>query len=95
MLRVKATVQIIGVPVACSEGIKDSWREAAAWAAAKLHDHFGEAVKVEYYDLFDPSCPAFPNDAQIPVVLINSVCFSSGGKISVPAIRKYLEGPGG
>ena len=90
----KALIQIIGVPVACSDGIKDSWREVAGWARAKLAEQFGVAVKVEYYDLFDPACPPFPADAQIPVVLIDSVCFSSGGKISVPAIRKHLEGLG-
>lgn len=90
-----ALVQIVGTPVACSSGVKESWREVATWAETSLTARFGDAVKVVYYDLFDPACPTFPQDAQIPVVLINHVLFSSGGKISVPAIRKYLEGRGG
>ena len=84
-------VQIIGVPVACSDGFKDTWREVAAWATSQLEARFGDAVQVEYYDLFDPICPVLPPAAQLPVVLINGECLSSGGKISIPAIRKRLE----
>ena len=29
-------VHIIGAPVACAEGMKDTWREVAAWAAGQL-----------------------------------------------------------
>ena len=84
-------VQIIGTPVACPEGVKDSWRDVANWANHKLTERFGSAVQVEYYDLFDPACPKFPEYAKIPVVLINGLVFSNGGKISVTAIRKYIE----
>jgi hypothetical protein len=42
-------------------------------------------------DLFDPACPPLPPDAQLPLVLVNAEVLSSGGKISVPAIRKRLE----
>jgi hypothetical protein len=86
-----ALVQIIGTLVACTDGVKDTWRETAAWAAQKLAERFGGALRVEYFDLFDPHCPAFPTSAQIPVVLINGQLFSSGGKISIPAIRRHLE----
>ncbi len=84
-------VQIIGAPIACMEGVKDSWREVASWAASQLTARFGPAVQVEYIDLFDPACPSLPSGAELPVVLVNSEVISSGGKISVPAIRKYLE----
>jgi len=90
----QALIQIVGTPVACGEGYRDSWREAAAWAAERLVARYGEAVRVEYHDLFDPACPAFPPHAQIPVVLINAECVSSGGKISVPTIRKHLDAMG-
>jgi hypothetical protein len=89
-----AIVTIIGAPVACKEGIKDTWREVAEWAASQLTARFGLAVQAEYYDLFDPACPSLPPGAQLPIVIVNRVVISQGGKISVPAIRKYLEAAG-
>lgn len=90
----RATVQIIGSQVVCPVGVKDSWREIAEWSAGQLANRFGDAVQVEYFDLFDPSCPPLPKDAQLPLVLVNGQIASSGGKISVPAIRKRLEAIG-
>lgn len=84
-------VQIIGAPIACSEGIKDSWREVALWAGSKLHQQFGETVQVKYYDLFDGDCPRMPADAQLPLVLVDEKVLSSGGKISLPLIRHAVE----
>ncbi|MCC7208358.1 MAG: hypothetical protein IT323_13705 [Anaerolineae bacterium] len=87
-------VQIIGTQVACADGLKDSWRHTATWAAGRLEDLFGDGVIVEYFDLFDPSCPHLPPDAQLPLVLIDGEVLSSGGKIPMPAIRKKLEALG-
>ncbi|CAG0987500.1 hypothetical protein ANAEL_02104 [Anaerolineales bacterium] len=84
-------VQIIGAPIACKEGVKDSWRDISKWAADHLKMRFGEAVEVHYFDLFDADCPPMPNEAQLPLVLINGEVLSSGGKISVPAIRRRIE----
>lgn len=84
-------VQIVGTPVGCAAGVKDTWREVAGWTAGQLRTRFGDAVRVEYYDLFDPACPALPPDAQLPLVTVNGAVVTSGGKISVPAIRKRLE----
>jgi hypothetical protein len=84
-------VHIIGAPTACKEGVKDSWREVAAWSAGQLKARFGEAVQVKYFDLFDADCPPVPAGAQLPLVLVNGELLSSGGKISVPAIRKRIE----
>ena len=84
-------VQIIAVPVACNDGFKDTWREVAEWAAGQLQIRFGEAVTTEYYNLFDIDCPSIPANVQLPVVLVDGQLLSSGGKISVPAIRKQLE----
>ena len=84
-------VQIIGAPIACAEGVKDSWREMARWAAGQLQNRFGNSVRVEYYDLFDPTCPHLPLDAQLPLVRVNGEVLSSGGKLPMPAIRKRLE----
>jgi hypothetical protein len=87
-------VQIIGAPMACAEGMKDTWREVAALASDQLCRRFGETVQVEYFDLFDPTCPAVPPNSQLPLVFIHGEIFSSGGKISVPGIRKQLEALG-
>lgn len=87
----KVRVQIIGAPIACKEGVKDSWRETAAWAGGQLCQRFGEAVQVQYFDLFDPACPSMPAGAQLPLVLVNGKVLSSGGKISVPAMRRKIE----
>ncbi len=87
----QAVVQIIGAPIACKEGVKDTWREVASWAAGQLHARFGDQVCVQYFDLFDPGVPPMPANAQLPVVLVNGEVVSTGGKISVPAIRKRLE----
>lgn len=86
-----AKIEIVGTPVACAEGVKETWRELAHWAAQQLQRRYGPAVNVVYYDLFDPTCPQIPDGAQLPLVLINGDVFSSGGKLSIPAIRKHLE----
>jgi len=84
-------VQIIGAPIACKEGVKDSWRDVARWAEDQLKRRFGEAVQVKYYDLFDVDCPSMPNEARLPVVLVNGEPTINGGKISIPAIRRRIE----
>ncbi len=52
---------------------------------------FWEAVQVRDYDLFDDDAPTIPPEAILPFVLVDGEVLSSGGKISVPAIRKQLE----
>jgi hypothetical protein len=89
-----ATVQIVGAPVACAEGVKETWRAVAEWTAGQLAARFGPTVRVEYFHLFDPACPSLPPGAQLPLVLVNGEVLTSGGKISVPAIRRRLEALG-
>ena len=86
-----AVVQIIGAPVACAEGMKETWRDLATWLGSKLRARYGTAVTITYYDLFDPNCPPLPPDSQLPVVLVNGTLLSSGGKLSMPAIRRHLD----
>ena len=83
-------VEIVGAPIACGEGVKDSWREVSAWAAGQLKTYFGDAVQVKYYDLFDADCPPVPTGSQLPVVLVNNETVISGGKISIPMIRRKI-----
>ena len=87
-------VQIIGAPLACADGVKDTWREVAKHTADQLIARFGDSVRVQYFDLFDADCPALPDGAQLPLVLIAGEVLSSGGKISTPAIRKRVEALG-
>jgi disulfide oxidoreductase YuzD len=84
-------VQIIGALISCKEGVKDTWREIAEWAGGQLRQRFGEGVRVQYFDLIDPACPPIPSGAQLPLVMVNGEVLSSGGKISVPAIRRKIE----
>ena len=84
-------VQIIGAPIACADGVKDTWRDVARWAEDQLKRRFGETVRTKYYDFFDADCPAMPDDAQLPVVLVNGETTINGGKISIPAIRRKIE----
>jgi hypothetical protein len=85
------SVQIVGVPIACEGGVKDSWRDTASWAEGQLKARFGDAVEVRYYDLFDADCPVMPESAQLPLVLVDGSVVSSGGKISIPIIRRKIE----
>ncbi len=84
-------VQIVGAPIACKEGAKDSWREVSVWVSGQLRARFGDEVQVKYYDLFDADCPPMPPDAQLPFVLMDGEAVSSGGKISISLLRKKLE----
>ncbi len=96
------TVRIFGVPTANNCGPQDGWREAAEWTAGTLKKRFGEQVRLEYYDLFSAALDAFPDvlelvargEAQPPLVFVNDELFSSGGRISGPAIRRRLEALG-
>jgi hypothetical protein len=87
-------VKIIAAPVACKDGIKESWRDIAEWAAGQLQVQYGKKVHVHYYDLFDPDCPALPAGSQLPIVFVNETLISNGGKISIPLIRKKIEALG-
>jgi len=85
-------VRIVGAPTAaCGGAVGDGWRATATMVAAQMARRFGDAVRVEYFDLFDPHCPAVPPGAQLPLVTVDEEVLSSGGKISLPAIRRRLE----
>ena len=91
-------VHIVGAPIACAEGVKDTWREVAAWAADQLGGRFGARVAVEYHDLFELSGPLADRIAargvSLPAVLVGDELLTSGSKISIPAIRRKLEALG-
>lgn len=88
------TVEIVGSPIACTDGLKDTWRELAQWAAAQFRTRYGDQVQVAYYDLFDPACPPLPAGVQLPLVTIDGEPVVSGGKLAMPIIRQRLEALG-
>lgn len=90
-MNAKILVKIVAAPVACKDGLKETWREVAAWAGDRLTAQYGDEISVRYFDLFDPDCPSIPANSQLPVVLVNDVVVSSGGKVSIPLIRKKIE----
>jgi disulfide oxidoreductase YuzD len=85
------SVRIVGAPIACEGGVKDTWRDMAKWAEGQLKARFGEAVRVQYYALFDADCPPMPTNAQLPLVYVEDEVVISGGKISIPIIRRRVE----
>lgn len=88
------TVAIVGSPIACAEGVKETWRELADWAAAQLRTRYGDQVQVAYYDLFDPACPPLPAGGQLPLVTVDGETVISGGKLAMPVIGRRLEALG-
>jgi hypothetical protein len=91
VMEMPIVVQVVGAPVACVGGVKETWRDVANWAGAQLAVRFGEAVRIEYFDLLEPACPSLPPDAQLPLVLVDGEVLSSGGKLSIPALCHRLE----
>lgn len=90
----KVLIQVTGSLIACSQGMRDDWRDLADWLMAKMTALYGDRVALKYYDIFDPDCPSLPPDAKLPVVKINEDILSMGGKISMTLIRKKIESMG-
>jgi len=85
-------VVIVGAPVACGPEVKDTWRELSAWVGTQLQHTYCDAVRVAYFDLFEPGCPPLPSDAaELPLVMVDGKVLTSGGKLSVPLIRRAVE----
>ena len=91
---IKVQIEVIGSLIACSEGIRDDWRDITHWLGKKLNAQYDGQVEVKYYDLFDESKPELPENARLPVVMINRTVISQGEKISIPKIRDHLTNLG-
>jgi len=98
----RVTVRIFGTLTACREGTVDAWRDTTAFARHALSKRFGDQVAVEYYDLFSPEMDRFPQvvalvaagQGHVPLIFVDGELLSSGGKVSVPDIRRRLEAIG-
>ncbi len=87
-------VEIVGAPVSCGTEVKDTWRELSGWIARQLRWRYGDAVQVEYHDLFDVGGPTIPPGTSLPLILINGEVLTNGGKLSLPLIRRAVEALG-
>jgi len=84
-------VEIIGAKIACSQGLRDDWRNLTGWIGSKFDILYNGRVTTIYYDLFDENHPPLPEDAKLPVVIVNHEILSMGGKISMSLIRKKID----
>ena len=88
----QVSVVIVAAPIACGPGVRDTWRQLSSWVAGQLQHAYGETVDVQYFDIFEAGCPPLPPDAgELPLVLVDGRMVSSGGKLSVPLIRRAVE----
>lgn len=78
-------VQIIGMPVACMEGVSDPWRSRAVWLAMRLQARFGDAVRLEYHGFYDADCPPQPVGTAFPLVRVGDTIVQAGGQ-SIPLL---------
>ena len=96
------TVRVFGVPTTsgCDGGTQSgTWRDATEWVARSLKTHFGEQVRVEYFDLFLDALDAFPQvldlvtrgEAKPPLVFIDDELLSTGERISGQGLRRRIE----
>ncbi len=90
---------IVGVPAAATCAPEKTWRAAADLVRGRLRARFGVDVVVEYAELFTPDMAAHPaaealvadGSAVPPVVLLDGVLVSSGGKLNVSAIERAVQ----
>ena len=95
-------VRIFGTPVACKDGVKDAWRDTAAFVGHALRLRFGDHVQWEYHDLFSPDMDHFPQvvalvangQGRVPLVFVGDELLSSGRTMSMPDICRRLEALG-
>jgi hypothetical protein len=83
--------------VACDPA--KTWKAAAKMIEHRLRARYGDAVQMEFIELFSPESFSYPeimqlvetNAANPPYVTINGLLVSSGGKLSERVIRRELE----
>jgi hypothetical protein len=85
-------IEIIGMPVACMEGVGDPWRTRAGWLAEQLTARFGDAVRLEYHGFYDADCPPQSEGTAYPLVRVGDVTVQAGGQsIPLPPIVRAVE----
>lgn len=92
------SVTVVGIPSAATCPPEHTWRAAGDRVAQRLHARFGDDVAVAYVDLFSPEMAAHPDvearsaaDSLVPpIVVVDGVVLSSGGKLNVSAIERAV-----
>ncbi len=89
-------VVVAAAPMAACAPEK-TWRAAAGLLERQLHERFGPAVSLEFVELFTLEVDRHPEiEAQVaagavpPIVLIDGVLHSSGGKLRLSAIGRAV-----
>lgn len=94
-----ARVEILAVSAGACAG-KPTWETATSLLRRQLLRRFGEAVSVEYIELFSPRSRELPDVLQgigdeslrLPIVLINGQVVSAGAKLNEGFLaRKIAE----
>ncbi len=93
-----AAVQVFAAPAAsCGPGI--TWEAATTFLRKRLHQRFGEAVAVEYIEMFSPRSFEFPDvlealqrGGSLPVVRVGERIVSMGEKLSENRIASEISG---
>ncbi len=93
----QAVVRIFALPLAACDPGK-TWKAAADMVARRLGDRYGDAVHVQFVEIFSP--PSFQyqdildrvgRGEQAPFVTVNDELIQTGGKLSEPVIRRKLD----
>ena len=96
---VQALVAVVAVSGGSCAG-KPTWETATGLLRSQLQRRFGEAVSVEYIELFSPRSLELPEVLQgigdetlrLPVVLVNGEVLTSGTKLNEGVVaRKIAE----
>jgi disulfide oxidoreductase YuzD len=95
---IQAQVAVVAVSGGACEG-KPTWETATGLLRRQLQRRFGEAVSVEYIELFSPRSLELPDVLQgigdeslrLPVVLVNGEVLSSGTKLNEGAIARSVD----
>lgn len=89
-------VYIFGLPdAACGQGM--TWSAAAAYVRRRLQNKFGDAVTLDYIEIFSARCFDFPEvierlqaGGKPPIVLVGGQFVDQGSKISEPVLRDVI-----
>ena len=94
---IPAVVRIFALPIAACDPGK-TWKAAADMIARRLRERYGEAVRVEFVEIFSPASFLYQDildrvgrGEEAPFVSVNDKLIQVGGKLSEPSIRRALD----
>jgi hypothetical protein len=95
---VTCSVLVVGMPSPAGCASTKTWKAAASLVEQRLFARFGPAVVFEYAELFGPDMAHHPDvekevgagGAVPPIVVIDGVRRSAGGKLNISAIERAV-----